>query len=98
MRWMGLLLLVFFAGCGGRVETEPDPNAETPSADPWAGTPLGDCEPGVAPGQGPCPWTYEGLCYPTKAKACDCACPRDRDSLCVSELTKASSFNRVECF
>ena len=45
---------------------------------------LEACQVGLKEGSGPCPWYAEGYCYPTKEEACNCICPRDRDSVCLS--------------
>lgn len=50
--------------------------------------PLGDCETGFDPNSDPttpCNWLGEdGLCYETRDAACNCICPRNRDSTCSS--------------
>ncbi len=47
---------------------------------------LGDCQGGHDPYEGACPWIDSDwtLCFPSKEAACDCLCPQDRDSTCVS--------------
>ncbi len=55
--------------------------------DPDADTDLGDCKLGpkesYASNQ-PCPWVADSHCYDTREMACNCACPRSRNSQCVS--------------
>jgi hypothetical protein len=31
-----------------------------------------------------CPWVADSRCYEARDMACNCACPRDRDSQCLS--------------
>jgi len=49
-------------------------------------TELGECQLGqmVYDTRGACPWVAEKRCYQTREMACNCACPRDRDSQCSS--------------
>jgi len=49
---------------------------------------LEECELGFAPGQDerPCNWIAENRCYETKAHACNCVCPRDGPSVCLSDF------------
>lgn len=46
--------------------------------------PLGTCHLGPAPLFARCDWLADGRCYESKKEACDCICPRDYDSICVS--------------
>lgn len=80
---------------GGGSEPEPnrgpsDDGGAAPSSsgsDPEADTPLGDCTLGRPELQGfdqPCAWVAEDRCHDTREMACNCACPRERDSQCVS--------------
>lgn len=59
------------------------PATDNPDAD----TELGECVLGPleysSPGK-PCAWVTGGRCYAKRAMACNCACPRTHDSLCVS--------------
>jgi hypothetical protein len=58
---------------GGRLD---DPNADTE---------LGECTLGYAETYAkPCAWVTDRRCYETREMACNCACPRDRDSQCTS--------------
>lgn len=60
---------------------EDDPNGIDPNAD----TELGECVLGYAETWiRPCAWVAEGRCYETRVMACNCSCPRDRDSQCLS--------------
>jgi hypothetical protein len=51
-----------------------------------ADTELGECKLGFPVfGTGkPCAWVADDRCYDTREMACNCECPRDRDSQCVS--------------
>jgi hypothetical protein len=62
------------AGCGALVD------------DCEGDTELGECKLGqmVYDTRGSCPWVAENRCYQTREMACNCACPRDRDSQCSS--------------
>jgi hypothetical protein len=49
-------------------------------------TALGECKLGFSvfeTGQ-PCAWIADDRCYDTREMACNCECPRDRDSQCFS--------------
>lgn len=50
-------------------------------------TPLGECVLGFPPyrpeGRS-CPWLADDLCYESREMACNCICPRNRDSQCSS--------------
>jgi hypothetical protein len=54
--------------------------------DAGADTELGECKLGVREysTSKPCPWVADGRCYDTREMACNCECPRDRDSQCLS--------------
>lgn len=59
------------------------PDTNNPNAD----TELGECKLGVsANGESayPCPWVAGERCYATREMACNCVCPRDRNSQCSS--------------
>ena len=60
-----------------------DPGIDNPDAD----TDLGVCKLGpleyAEPDQ-PCAWVADNRCYATHDMACNCACPRSRNSQCVS--------------
>ncbi len=82
----------------------PGATKDTPGASdsPNADTELGDCKLGpTAYGEGasPCPWVADNRCYSVRAMACNCACPRDRDSQCLSS-SESGPEGRVEvdCF
>jgi hypothetical protein len=109
MRILGLIFAVFFVACGGQVDDggEKDPtgapgspsgDSGTDEDDPWSGVPLGDCQGGFKPGnpEEPCVWKVGKLCYPTKHDACNCACPKDHDSICSSGYP--DGFGPVEVF
>lgn len=75
-------------------ESESDPTPVAAAGKSNGGSPddpsrgkLGDCKPGFARSDSShtCDWlTPEGLCYASKEAACNCTCPRDHDSVCVS--------------
>jgi hypothetical protein len=71
---------------GARAQPAAGANDEpTSGVDPDADTELGECTLGyLETWQSPCPWVAESRCYPTREMACNCACPRDRDSQCAS--------------
>jgi hypothetical protein len=53
--------------------------------DPNADTELGECKLGYAETYlKDCAWVAEQRCYETRQMACNCVCPRDRDSQCTS--------------
>lgn len=90
---VGCLVLVG-AGCGGKV-SEPGTGTGGASQGKDGGSgsdgvpsrPLGACHPGTPPSAGlPCPWLSDGLCYPSLDEACNCACPRDHASTCLSDF------------
>lgn len=87
-----LWILLAVTACGGRVESDGRDVLEPGES------PLGPCVVGAEPTGQPCPFFADGLCYPTKAAACNCACPRDRDSTCLSDLGgSAESTSFVQC-
>lgn len=53
-------------------------------------TQLQDCRPGFDPNlerMRPCPWlASDGLCYAVREEACNCVCPTNADSLCLSSF------------
>ena len=75
-------------------ETAPGPEPSAPVAsenqgrdNPDADVDLGDCTLGPAESYAtadPCPWVAEDRCYQTREMACNCACPRSRNSHCAS--------------
>ena len=87
-------------------ETVPDPD-DTPaqpsdqpsgSDNPNADTELGECQLGpvvYSADASPCAWVADERCYATRAMACNCVCPRDRDSQCSSGF-EAGPDGRVE--
>jgi hypothetical protein len=95
--WLALPLLV---ACGGNVEggsrepKEAAPNSSAPPSnqnsetdDPEADVDLGDCTLGTPENRAtanPCPWVADDRCYETREMACNCACPRSRNSQCAS--------------
>jgi hypothetical protein len=81
----------------GEGETEPNDGGDKPSGDaPIQGdTELGDCKLGtLRPSSDPCPWVFDNRCYDTRDMACNCACPRSRDSLCLSGF-ESGAYGRV---
>ncbi|MDF3071471.1 MAG: hypothetical protein K0R38_7072 [Polyangiaceae bacterium] len=77
-------------------DSEPGAPAELPADDepedgpsgginPNADTELGECVRGFPEASArPCAWVADGRCYDTRQMACNCACPRDRNSQCLS--------------
>jgi hypothetical protein len=64
---------------------EQEPDAPGTGIDPSADTELGECVLGYRETwEMPCAWVADSRCYATREMACNCACPRDRDSQCVS--------------
>lgn len=112
MRVFALIFALGFVAvsCGGQVDDGGDeepgggqgatgnPQSDADTDDPWNGSPLGDCQGGFKPGdpQQPCTWKVGKLCYPTKNAACNCACPKDHDSVCSSGYP--DGFSPVEVF
>ncbi|RYZ07247.1 MAG: hypothetical protein EOO73_12835 [Myxococcales bacterium] len=65
------------------------PSEDEPAGgiDPNADTALGECELGFPETYSkPCAWVAEDRCYDSRKMACNCACPRDRDSQCLSNF------------
>lgn len=75
------------AGSTSTSASPPSKSNETPGHDnPNADTELGDCSLGrpEAYDDMPCPWVAKNRCYEEREMACNCACPRTRNSACVS--------------
>jgi hypothetical protein len=95
------VLLLLFAGCGGRVERGDgslDDAGSQSSSDPI--DPLPDCVLGPPVGTvAPCPYSVKGRCYDKKLRACACACPSDHVSVCTSDYPSADAAPvEVTCF
>jgi hypothetical protein len=63
-------------------------------------TALGECVlgfPPYSPEGGSCPWLADNLCYESRDMACNCVCPRDRDSQCASGF-EGGPDSRVEVY
>ena len=78
--------------------------AEATPVDPF-GTPdttLGECVKGRVEGSegaAVCPWVVDGYCYEDRNMACNCACPHDRNSQCVSGFDSGQHGHvPVDCF
>ena len=71
------------------------------SSDPLPSRPLGDCTPGFPRAQSParpCNWlTEDGICFDDKDVACNCICPTDHDSQCISGFGGPGSATLVQC-
>ena len=93
--WLVALALV--TACGGETEggshepsaggAAPKPGASTPDPGQSADTELGDCVLGALENRAieqPCAWVADKRCYQTREMACNCACPRSRNSQCAS--------------
>jgi hypothetical protein len=66
--------------------TTPEKN-DVGSDNPDADTDLGDCKLGPIENYSspePCAWVAEKRCYSSREMACNCACPRSRNSQCAS--------------
>lgn len=95
-----LPVLLVVGACGGVVEggsQDPDQDAPTgtptPSNqgsgtnNPGADTDLGDCKLGPVVNRSTaqqCAWVADTRCYQSREMACNCACPRSRNSQCSS--------------
>jgi hypothetical protein len=93
-------VLVLLTACGGRAiggsegedpVGEPDPSdSEEPAPADEDGfsdyTELGECKLGQYSYEvsGNCAWVGDGRCYESRAMACNCVCPRQRESQCSS--------------
>jgi hypothetical protein len=67
--------------------SQPDSPSGHGDGHPEADTELGECTlgPYVYETEGaPCAWLTDNRCYETRDMACNCACPRDRNSQCTS--------------
>jgi len=94
---LGVWLLAILPACGGNVEGGGSPDSD-PVSDPAApddsgsgnvpiegDTALGDCTLGPRVSRlEACAWVAAERCYATREMACNCVCPRERDSQCVS--------------
>lgn len=67
-----------------------------------ADTALGECIEGPVEGSGEatsCAWVAAGRCYDEREMACNCVCPRSRDSQCVSGFERGPKGHvAVDCF
>jgi hypothetical protein len=84
--------------CGGHVQgggSENDPSSpqtagskgSQPGFDPTTDAQLGNCKmgpPETFDENGKCAWVADGRCYQDRAMACNCVCPRSKDSVCLS--------------
>ena len=111
-RLLGALTIVL-AGCGGQVEGDGgDSESAEPTGEEEGGSGgepsdvepgelvLDDCELGFRPdeSQAPCNWLAKERCYETKTAACECICPLDGPSLCLSDFYGGDdSQTRVSC-
>jgi hypothetical protein len=82
-------------------EDPKDPQDPDQGGDFPADTELGACQLGevswdVADG---CAWIADNRCYETREMACNCACPRDRNSQCTSGFDSGPNGRvQVDCF
>ncbi|HVY28080.1 MAG TPA: hypothetical protein VHB79_16095 [Polyangiaceae bacterium] len=96
---------------GGGADPNPDPDGSMSTArggsndgDSFgnADTAVGDCVEGpleADAGYDMCAWVAKGRCYVEREKACNCACPHDRDSQCSSGFESgANGHVKVSCF
>ena len=81
--------------------TNSSSNEQAAEADSSDTRRLQDCVEGFDPleePERPCTWLGDdGLCYDTMDAACDCVCPRDHDSYCISEFPKGEG-GRTEVY
>jgi hypothetical protein len=107
-------LLSSLLGCGGIAQgggTDPEPDGSTNSAkggtnstDSFgnADTAVGECIEGPLEADAAfdmCAWVAKGRCYMEREKACNCACPHDRDSQCSSGFGGPGNGHvKVSCF
>lgn len=80
----------------------PDPSATPSDTDKFgdADTELGPCTlgPSVYETNGaPCMWLADNRCYAERSMACNCVCPRERNSQCMSGF-EAGPEGRVEVY
>jgi hypothetical protein len=71
------------AASGSSSSSSSNEVADNPDAD----TDLGECKLGPLEGDRThplCAWVADGRCYQTREMACNCACPRSRNSQCTS--------------
>lgn len=78
----------------------PTARDRTPPMTPQM-TPLPPCELGPTRSEARragvrCRWLFEDRCYEERIAACACACPRDRNSTCVSGQQDTAV--RVRCY
>ena len=112
---LGVLALACGGRTEGGVPNTREPEPATGSKDPPssgcgalhgqcdadADTELGECElgPRVFSSNEPCGWLADERCYDTREMACNCACPRDRDSQCLSGFDEGPDGHvQVDCF
>jgi hypothetical protein len=99
--------LVGLAACGGVVQrsgsgedssaSSAGKGGNTKSTDRFGDpdTQLGECVEGPPEYSAEeCAWVVKDRCYADRAMACNCACPHDRDSLCLSGY-EAGPYGRV---
>lgn len=68
-------------------ESDPGSNASSGEDNADADTDLGDCTLGPLENRATdqlCAWVADKRCYQTREMACNCACPRSRNSQCAS--------------
>jgi hypothetical protein len=68
---------------GSSSSSSSNQGADNPDAD----TDLGECKLGPLEGDPAhplCAWVADKRCYQTREMACNCACPRSRNSQCTS--------------
>ena len=82
----------------GNGKGNPDDQGSPSNVD--GDTPLGECVLGFAPyaSEGrSCTWLADDLCYESRDMACNCVCPRNRDSQCASGF-EGGPDSRVEVY
>ena len=95
------------AGEGTDEVAEPNPGSGSEEPAPGGGgdfpadTELGECQLGKVSWDVDfgCAWIADNRCYETRAMACNCACPRDRDSQCTSGFESGPNARvQVDCY
>jgi hypothetical protein len=88
----------------GEEQDDPAPPSTPPKqgSNPDADTELGECKLGPLSYEadgGSCAWVADNRCYAARDMACNCACPRDRNSQCSSGFEAGPNGHvQVDCY
>lgn len=75
---------------------DPDQGGDFPADTELGACTLGEMSWDVAEG---CAWIADNRCYETREMACNCACPRDRNSQCTSGFDSGPEGRvQVQCY